>query len=193
LSARELIQVPKLGPLDIEPEDWRMLVRHVKAFSKEFEQVKWNPDAPTGEKLFFLDTLFAVTRSNGNHRIFLLPTSWRGDEAIPNFIKGFQSIVAFGIVKAMSNINRANAESKKLTLDDTQVKKKYNELVYSLEPDTEDVKLSVLLDKAIGKPIYYIIMNVKFEYEIYKTPLENLYGILQPVEEESEPPAVKKD
>ncbi len=54
----------------------------------------------------------------------------------------------------------------------------------SIVPNEQDIALSVLMDKRFGKSIYYIIMNSNFEYEVYRNTPENLYGLLQPVNDE---------
>jgi len=181
--ASELIPKVKLGPLEVEPEDWKTLVRNVKSFCCDFEKTVENPNSQCNAA-FVIDMFFVVTQENAKiHRLILLPTYSRTDNFIPEWVKGFDRLAAFGIVKIISNLTRAVEDAKKMPGTDDAKIKKARELAYSLEPDTDDVKLSVELDKKIGKPIYYIIMNRNFEYEIYRTPIENLYGILQPVDE----------
>jgi len=182
VELKQKIVAPQLGPLEIEQADWRMLVRHVKAYCRDFEKARTNPESASAA--FVLDILFVITRSsNGRHRLFLLPTYWRSDNFISEWVKGFEAPVAFGIVKSLSNLTRALDEAKKLNAPEDMKLKKVDELVYSLEPDTQDVKLSVELDKTVGKPLYYIIMNRKFEYDIYKSPIQNVLGLLQPADE----------
>ena len=184
----KLIPKIKLGPLEVEPEDWRTLVRSVKSFCRDFEKTVENPNIQYNIA-FLIDMFFVVTRENARtHRIIMLPICYRHDMFIPDWVKGFDEIAAFGIVKIASNLTKAIEEAKKLSdMDEAKIRKAWK-LAYSLEPDTEDVKLSVELDKKIGKPIYYIIMNRNFEYEIYRTPLKDLYNILRPVEDSEKEP-----
>lgn len=200
MSTTKVLEAPKLGPLEIEPEDWRTLVRHVKAFSRDFERYLSNPENPDINAALVLDTVFVANRSKDSktHRLFIMPTYQRNDQFIPTWVKSFElhsnsgeelrAPVAFGIVKSIASLTKAIDDAKKFSgADDVKVKK-FKELAYSLEPDTEDVKLSVELDKTLGKSLYYVIMNNRFEYDIYKTPIDSAAGILKPVEEEQSEP-----
>jgi len=151
LNESRYIEMPEFGPLKIELEDWRMLVRHVKALCGN-------------ESVSFLspwqDVIFVIISCNEGgaekNRILLLPVNVRCDDSISNWMKKLKNVVAFGYVRGNSD---------------------------SIKPDDEDVALSVQIDAIFCKPIYYIIMNMKFEYEVYKSPIENLYGLLQPANE----------
>jgi hypothetical protein len=148
LNKSRYIAMPKFGPLEIEFEDWKMLVRHVKALCRN-------------ESVSFLspwqDVIFVVISCNEDgaekNRILFLPVNVRCDDSILNWMKKLKNVVAFGYVRGNSD---------------------------SIKPDDEDVALSVQIDAIFRKPIYYIIMNRNFEYEIYKNPMDKLYGLMQP-------------
>ena len=184
MSAMELkkspIAVPQLGPLKIRHEDWQMLVRHAKAFtSSNPESATSATDSVFAASTSATDTVFVVVSENGNPRILLLPMMNKTDMLLPDYVRMLsKTIIAFGYVRGESSWDNLTSE-----LRNEPAKTKS-----SLEPTNSDVKVSVEIDKIVGRPIYYIIMNRKFEYEIYKTPMENLYGILQPVHEEPEVP-----
>ncbi len=170
MSAVELgknpIAQPQVGPFKIKPEDWQMLVRHTKAFSH-------NPTFAT----YAAETVFVIVSENKNARMLLLPVITKTDMQIPDYVRMLsKDIVAFGYVRGESENDNAIFEFS------NEPRKTTN----SLDPADADVKLSVEIDKIAGKPVYYIIINRKFEYEIYRTPTESLYGILQPAQEESE-------
>lgn len=193
MTARETVQVPKLGSLEIEPEDWKFFVRHVKKYTADFEKALDSKDEAKTSAEFVLDILFVVVRSGARNRIELLPTYSRSDKFIPSWAKRSVNVQAFGIVKAISGLDRGIQEVSKLQYDtEAQAFQIYGKSALSLEPDTDDVKLSVELDKTIGRSLYYIIMNVRFEYEIYRTPMESAAGILKPVEEEEPVPSEGK-
>ena len=163
------IVAPQIGPLKIQPEDWQMLVRQAKAFASP-KSAYLTPAA---------ETVFVVASESGNPRILLLPVINKTDMLLPDYVRTLsEAILAFGYVRGESEWDNLPSE----------LRNEPREAKNSLEPTNADVKLSVELDKIVGKPIYYIIMNRKFQYEIYKTPMENLYGILQPVTEEPEVP-----
>lgn len=188
MSPDEATPKPKLGPLTIEPDDWKILVRHVKAFC-DAEHFLSSLKGGHTNRLFY-DLMFTVVQvvEEGTvvNRIFFLPMWQRtgNESAIAQFASIFSNVVAFGIVKGDSIVGKIHSDPS--VLEDDKAARK---LLYSLEPDTEDVKTSIMLDKTLsdrklGKSLYYIIMNGRFEYEVYRTPLENLYGILTPVKEE---------
>ncbi len=150
----------KLGPVEIEPDDWQYLVRHVKAYciKEEVMDVYNLMEFPSiGDVLFII--IPVRERDEERNRILILLTDYRLDGGIPNTVKRFKDVIAFGVVK-----------------HDTD----------SLKPDDEDFKLSLLIDKKVGRPVYYIIMNKNFEYKPYKNPARNFYGLLQPVDSDEE-------
>ena len=167
------IVIPELGPLKIGHDDWSMLVRQTKAFCGKNPSWDFNPS----------DVCFIIVKEGQRNRILLLPFSNRESIEIPAWVKPFSSImVAFGYVKGITDEFRGetDAEAGKSAL--------------TLKPATSDVKLSVELDKNITetvrepKSIYYIIMNRNFEYVVYRTPIKNLFGLMQPVTGESKQP-----
>ncbi len=182
--------VMELGPLKIEPEDWQMFVRHAKAFCGT------NPYTKSALDLVFVIVKEVVKEGGkeietGRNRLFILPTGNRESWDIPTLVRWFtKTLLAFGYVKGVSEAEKIAAEGGGVgdgftfwqpvsSEDPAKVKKE----ITTLEPVDYDVKLSVQIDKAVGRPIYYIIMNKKFEYNIYKSPAESLYGLMKPAEE----------
>jgi hypothetical protein len=176
------LAAPELGPLKIEPDDWKMLVRHAKAFCGV------NPYSKSA-----LDLTFVIVREGENNRLFILPSGNRENWDIPALVKGFsKTVLAFGYVKGVSEAEKIAAGGEGINDGFTSwhpsesvpgSAEKVKKDITTLEPVDFDVKLSVEIDKAVGRPIYYIIMNRKFEYNVYKSPMESLYGLLQPSEE----------
>ncbi len=169
MSAAELrnnpIAVPRLGPFKINHEDWQMLVRHAKAFAQ-------NPVFP----MFAPETVFVIVSEKGNPRILLLPVTSKTDMQLPDYVRMLsKDILAFGYVRGESESDGFSSEFKNESRNTKD----------SVEPTDADAKLSVEIDRILGKPVCYIIMNRKFDYDIYKTPIDSLYGILQPMQEES--------
>jgi hypothetical protein len=162
---RSPVVIPELGPLKIGHDDWQMLVRQTKAFCGK------NPSLDFCTS----DVCFIIVKEGQRNRILLLPFSNREIVEIPAWVKPFSKImVAFGYVKGITtSFGNPDEETKESS---------------STKPVSSDVKLSVELDNIVGRPLYYVIMNRNFEYEVYKTPMENLFGILTPVTEESSKP-----
>lgn len=173
--------VPKLGPLDIEIGDWQMLVRHVKAFSRDFDKALSDPSK--ADPAFMLDVYFAVVKDEvGLNRILVFPVSLgMGESIIPNWIRGLKNPVAFGVVRGMENFCS-------MTESDANSASSFKERAYSIRPSTSDVKLSVEIDKTVGRPLYHVIMNRNFEYEIYRNDARNLYALMKPIDEDAVEP-----
>lgn len=53
----------------------------------------------------------------------------------------------------------------------------------SVEPSDEDVASSVLIDRTVGRPVYHVIMNRDFEFEIYSNG-EHVRHLHRPVSED---------
>jgi hypothetical protein len=163
--------------------------RHAKAFCGT------NPYTRSALDLVFVIVKEIVKEGGreietGRNRLFILPTGNRDNWDIPTLVKWFtKTVLAFGYVKGVSEAEKMAAQGAGVddgmtswhpTAEDSEKVKKE---ITTLEPVDFDVKLSVQIDKAIGRPIYYIIMNKKFEYNIYKSPTESLYGLMKPAEE----------
>ena len=188
------VQLPKIGPLEIDPQDWQMLVRHVKAF--------------LGFSSIWHDVMFAIAEVNEGdvsapvkrNRIFMLPDGSRFSFNLADDIVKMPGLIAFGCVRAPKKI-----DDKTLHLDheteETEdfLKRKFGESGAfghdPLYPGEQDILLSVAIDSRLKKPIYYIIMDHKFEYRIHRTPMEKLFGILEPVKNipEEKPESPVKD
>ena len=146
----------RIGPVMLDPADWRVLERTVATFGKSGH----------GREVFF-----AVVGSNSGRNVdadglVILPlksltipvdehTSIINPEVMI-LLSPIRNLVAFGYVRTGN----------------------------SIEPTEHDFTLSIMIDRKVGRPVNYIVMNPSFEYEVYRTPSSNLYGILQPVNEE---------
>jgi len=168
-----------LGPLEVDPSDWRKLVEHSKIFCNFDDELTFTP---------WHDVLFVLLKPvhENKHRIFILPTGTkRALEIADKLLKMKDSVVAFGYVKGGYD-NAAQELAKQYGFEDTvEGRNKIKEATReseSVQPDDVDIQLSVAIDVKLKKPIYYIIVNRKFDYDIYKTPIENLFGLLKPFE-----------
>jgi hypothetical protein len=166
-----------LGPLEVDPSDWKKLVEHSKIFCN-FD-LEPNPTA-------WFDVLFMLLKplQKNKHRIFILPIGTKRTLDIADkLVKLKESIVAFGYVKG--GYDYATQELVKQfgmegTKEGRNIIKEATRESESVQPDDADIQLSVAIDVKFKKPLYYIIVNRKFDYDIYKTPIENLYGLLRP-------------
>jgi hypothetical protein len=185
MSTGAAFQPAKIGPFDIDPQDWQMLVRHVKAFSGF--SYTWN------------DVMFAIAEVDEGvkdvplkrNRLFLLPEGLRSAFNFADDIVKMPGLMAFGYVRAPKKVD----DKTLYTVHETEetedfLKRKLGEGAQfkkdSLLPEEQDIILSVAIDSRLKKPIYYIIMDRKFEYHVYKTPMEKLFGILEPVKQVAE-------
>ena len=147
----------KIGPLILEPSDWKELERTVRILSK----------SEHGRQVFFA----VVGTENGGmvnaDGLAILPlrslaihvdreTTIVNPEIMP-LLSEIKDLVAFGYVRTEN----------------------------SIEPTEHDFTLSVMLDRKFGRPIHYIVMNDRFEYEVYRSDPRNLYGLMKAVDEDN--------